>query len=355
MIEFANGAEVTANINDTIGYKENVGQVLINNIALEIGGSVMDTIHGEWLHIHEELHGQPGRRLQAAGLGEVADSRLKSRIYVPLCFWFQGGSLSRALKLVAMQLHRVEFKVTYNAFTDLLKGNTAAGGDYDDVRVRNGEAVSASTMTRLTKTIRSGAMDTNPPTGGLITAAHGAFTMDFHGIFLNSETRAEYLNLQETSLLTTTQRVALSGSTSATQTTLDFKNAVYEIVVAVSEDGNGTWGLTPATEALTSLSFSISSTPRTLPDLEPQFYRKVTQFLGPNSTSTDEKGIYYYNLSLKDSLNGTNVVSSYLNASKVDDLRIRYATASANAAVTVYARAYNLLNIKNGFAGRLFQ
>jgi hypothetical protein len=332
-------------VSNTLGYKDNVGHYLIENISLEIGGSTLETLHGEWLHINEELHGQPGRRLENAKLGEVEDARVRSRIYVPLAFWFQGGSLSRALKLVAMQLHRVEFKVQYRAFADLLKGDTT------DVFIREEEAVSESALSRLIGNVRSGAVSTNKEET-LIVDAIGAFTMDFHGIFLNSETRAEYLNLQETALFTTTQQVNL-GSTNGSekQVPLDLKNAVYELVVAIS-GGDNTWGLEHAAEPLSSLSFSLSSTPRTLPALEPQFYRKVTQFLGPNTTSTDEKGIYYYNLSLKDTLNGTNVVSSYINASKIDDLRIRY---SSNNDGNLYARAYNLVTIRNGFLGKVFQ
>ena len=143
---------------------------------------VMDTIHGEWLHIHEELHGcsqgfmpcrTPDSPRSLTRRGSPA-----STSPLPLA---PGGSLSRALKLVSMQLHRVEFKVTYNAFTELLVGNTAVGGDYDDVYVRNSEDVSASTMNRLTGAVRAADGNdfaTDPTANGLLTAARGAFTMD---------------------------------------------------------------------------------------------------------------------------------------------------------------------------------
>ena len=348
---------------------KNVGQHLINQVSLEIGGSVIDTLHGEFLYINEELNGVPGKRLEAAELAHIQYKELneagdamvdiagkretRARVYVPLCFWFQGGSLSRALKTVAMQLHRIEFKVSHKKFEDLLIAPTS-----DSVYVMPGQEVALGGVdNRLIKKVAgtSGAVK-NATT--LAKDAGAAMTMDFHGVFLNSTLRSKYLGLQETSLFITTQRQDLDATDSEKQTPLDFKNAVYEIYVAVTGSGvtGDTFGFDHASEALASLSFSISSTPRTLTQLEPQFFRKITQHLGPNTTSSDNKGLYYYNLSLKNSLNGTNMVSSYINASKVDDVRIRYSTPTSDKkAIHVYARAYNLLTVKNGMAGRLFQ
>ena len=346
-----NGAEVP--LGDDLGYKKNVAMYLVDQVQLEIGGSVLDTLYGEYMHIHEELNGRVGKRLEAAGLGEVKDSTVRTRTHLPLAFWFQGGSLARALKLVSVQLHRIDFRVTFRKFTDLLKvqENSNVTTDYSDVFVRTEEHVSGSTTSRLKGAVRTGTKATTA-TATLIENAIGAFTMDFHGIFLNSETRSLYLNLQESTLFTTTQRVTHPAAARESQVTLDFKNAVYELIVAVN-GGQGTWGLEHDTDPLSSLSFSLSSTPRTLPNLETQFFRKMTQFMGPNRTSSDERGIYYYPFTAKTELNNTDLVGSYVNASKIDDLRMRY-TSGSNG-VTVYARAYNLLSIKNGMLSRVFQ
>jgi hypothetical protein len=342
-----------------MGYKENVAQFFIDQVSLEIGGSVLDTIHSDFLFINEELNGTPGKRLEYAGLGEVADARVRSRLYAPLCFWFQGGSLSRALKTVSMQLHRIDFKVQTKSFDSLLREPSAAG--LSKLYICPGQEVtdspSSSSNARLQGKIagtRTWHTTDNVATK-LASAGHCAYTLDFHGAFLNSKLRAEMLNLQETSLFITTRRQTLGASTSETQQPLDFKNAVYEIILAV-KGGEGTWGMSHTADPLKSLSFSISSTPRTLTQLEPQYYRKVTQLLGPNTTSadSDNNGIYYYNLSLKNELNGTQMVSSYINASKVDDVRVRYSTVG-NTPVHVYARAFNLITIKNGMVGKLFQ
>lgn len=343
-----------------MGYKTNVAQFFIDQVSLEIGGSVLDTIHSDFLFINEELNGTPGKRLEYAGLGEVADARVRSRLYAPLCFWFQGGSLSRALKTVSMQLHRIDFKVQTKSFAELLRTPSNAGAS--KLYICPGQEVtdspSSSSNARLQGKIagtRTWHATDNVATK-LASAGHCAYTLDFHGAFLNSKLRAEMLNLQETSLFITTRRQTLGASASETQQPLDFKNAVYEIILAV-KGGTGTWGMSHAADPLKSLSFSISSTPRTLTQLEPQYYRKVTQLLGPNTTSadSDNNGIYYYNLSLKNELNGTQMVSSYINASKVDDVRVRYSTVDGTTPVHVYARAFNLITIKNGMVGKLFQ
>ena len=114
-------------------------------------------------------------------------------------------------------------------------------------------------------------------------------------------------------------------------------------------------------DALRSLEFSLSSTPRTLTNLEAQYYRLVYPFMFAETVSP-LKGIYYYPLKTREFLNGTRCVNGYINASKIDDLRVRYNVNDAAYSATMnssetrfYARAWNLLSIKNSMAGKLFQ
>ena len=205
----------------------------------------------------------------------------------------------------------------------------------------------------------------------------GVFGMEFHGVFLNTATRSQYVNLNTQQLFyTVTERSFQTTGQGTQQQTLDFKNAVFEIIVAVRngvDNGNNMrnpWRFEGTAadsitgerdDALRSLEFSLSSTPRTLTNLEAQYYRLVYPFMFAE-TMSDLKGLYYYPLKTREYLNGTRIVNGYINASKIDDLRVRYnvndaaySSAMDNSETRFYARAWNLLSIKNSMSGKLFQ
>ena len=151
---------------------------------------------------------------------------------------------------------------------------------------------------------------------------------------------------------------------------------VYDIMIGVSSDKAREYGdvfgfrgtSVDATtgerdDALESLSFDISSTPRTIANLSAEYYRVVTQFLAAK-TKSELKGLYYYNVQLFDELNGTRCVNSFINASKIDDLRCRFKLNNGSygnnkllddgSRVYFYAHVYNTLQIRNGMAGAMF-
>ena len=117
-------------------------------------------------------------------------------------------------------------------------------------------------------------------------------------------------------------------------------------------------------DALQTLSFDISSTPRTINNLSAEYFRTVTQYQAAK-TASNLKGLYYWNVQLFDELNGTRCVNSYINASKIDDLRARFRVnnekysdkqllAGSGSKIYFYAHVYNTLQIRNGMAGAMF-
>ena len=227
--------------------------------------------------------------------------------------------------------------------------------------------------------------------------------MDFHGCFLSKSLRAKYLNLDAQILFTNNQVLPINLRNQAVQTeTLDLKNAVYEVVVGVRNmrrQNSNNWGfegvqdtsvaaLTLAEtdrlpnqaselrgfdmeDPLETLSFSISSTPRTEQKKEGQYFRTVYPYLVDGcSTMSKNKGIYYWPIHLQDKFHGTKLVSGMINASKIDDMRMTFqlntrnldaanagamTRTSADYDVQVFAKADNLMTIRGGMAGKLFQ
>ena len=397
----AHAPHVYANTEDLAQYVYAAGQYAIQKCILEIGGSAIDEVTSEWLFINEELHGKVGRRLQDMILkvpGAMhTRSTIRNRLYVPMSFWFTGGDLSRALMTIALQLHRIDFRVTFRKLSELIanynstinvwtpgangKRSGAATAKATTVSARNGEEVGRDTRTNFTNAVRASGANAQhvyfggPAIGHELLAYVGA---EFHGCFLNSTTRARSLKLQSQQLFFTVQEEVHQPTNNGEQNyKVPFKNAVFEIIAAVRSKGvfgaTDPWkfGGTAADastglhdDALRRLSFSLSSTPRTLRNLEAQYYRTVTQFMTAD-TASDLKGLYYWPIMTREFLNGTRIVSSFINCSKIDDIRIQYQLNTAdyngnslskdNTSVHFFARAWNLLSIKNSMAGKMFQ
>lgn len=438
-------------------YVDSVGQYLIRDVEMTIGGARVGLINSMYMYIHEELFGHPGRRqeesigklevgayepedIHGSGIDSLRkNSMVAQRLYVQLPWWWTGGRMERALKTIALQLHKIEFKVqtrkledciaytgsnmsganvpSAGAVYEIVDGNSRAAEPPKDsagnaavvtikTTVRANEHISPSANDHLIGAVRKNAeggdVTISQRVGGDGIAASnekGAdnitsyLQVDFAGIFLNQTTRDTYLKLDEKTLFTQvlgtdTDGLSLNDTKTAPQTqTLNLSNAVYDIMVAVQSVDAGknfgdTFGLRGTSmdattgmrsDALETLSFDISSTPRTITNLSADYYRHITQYQAAKLNS-QLKGLYYYNVALFDELNGTRCVNSFINASKIDDLRARYqvnnggfsktaantdgrqllAAGSSGCKIFFYAHVYNTIQFRNGMAGAMF-
>ena len=126
-----------ANASDCLGatafYKNGVGFWAVRECTLMIGGTPIDTLTADLLFIDNEIHGKPSQDPYNEFLHGKTDidnsaanrSTKKRRLYVPLNYWFCGGSLSNALKLISMQLHEVKFRLTFRSMSELIIVPTA--------------------------------------------------------------------------------------------------------------------------------------------------------------------------------------------------------------------------------------
>ena len=412
-------------------YVDAVGQYLIQDVEMTIGGARVAFLNSMYMYIHEELFGMPGRRQQDAigKTGELYepeqandagtdDLEKKSmgarRLYVQLPFWWTGGKMERALKTIALQLHKIEFKITtrrladciaYASFSTERLPKAAVSGPFFEAEsgteiqpsqlsittyLRKNEHISASVNDHLIGPVRKNASGGDVMMSSICEYASCAEPMraylqvDFCGIFLNQTSRDVYLKLDEKTLFsqvlgTDTDGIALDSTKTGIQTeTLNFSNAVYDVMVAVQDQDAGSsygdvFGLKGTSQddttklrddALSTLSFDISSTPRTINNLSAEYFRTVTQYQAAKTTS-NLKGLYYWNVQLFDELNGTRCVNSYINASKIDDLRARFRVNNgtysgrqllqgSGSKTYFYAHVYNTLQIRNGMAGAMF-
>ena len=109
-----------------------VGNALVSQAEIEIGGQLIDRQYGDWMNIWTELTVSAGKR---AGYDNMVGNALTAnseqtggvalsltattRLYVPLQFWFNRNP-GLALPLIALQYHEVKLNLTIRQFSDLV-------------------------------------------------------------------------------------------------------------------------------------------------------------------------------------------------------------------------------------------
>ena len=116
-----------------------IGNALVKQAEIEIGGQLIDRQYGDWMNIWTELTVPAGKRAgyddmvgnalvagteQAGGASALTTTATK-RLYVPFQFWFNRNP-GLALPLIALQYHEVKLNLEIRPITDLVR-NYATG------------------------------------------------------------------------------------------------------------------------------------------------------------------------------------------------------------------------------------
>jgi hypothetical protein len=111
-----------------------VGNALVKQAEIEIGGQLIDRQYGDWMNIWTELTTPEGKRKGYDNMvGNLAKSALqtgnlssltKQRLYVPLQFWFNRNP-GLALPLIALQYHEVKLNLELRNSADLTQQGQA--------------------------------------------------------------------------------------------------------------------------------------------------------------------------------------------------------------------------------------
>jgi major capsid protein len=120
--------------NDVAYWTNSIGNAMIDEVEVQIGGHEFDTHNGEYLEIWESLAAPPEKKLTemigfsetVAGLVDYA--RQSQILYVPLRFWFN-RFYEQALPLIALQYHEVKIILTMRLLRDLYIETGAAVGN----------------------------------------------------------------------------------------------------------------------------------------------------------------------------------------------------------------------------------
>jgi hypothetical protein len=116
-----------------------LGNALVKQVEIEIGGQLIDRQYGEWLDIWSELSVPEGKRVgYDTMVGNVPNTQLgtdtdsdtwsivsrrytKAKLDVPLMFWFNRNP-GLALPLIALQYHEVKINLDIETATNLKRG-----------------------------------------------------------------------------------------------------------------------------------------------------------------------------------------------------------------------------------------
>ena len=122
-----------------------VGNALVSQAEIEIGGQLIDRQYGDWMNIWTELTIPAGKRdgydnmvgnflttagglanptEQVGGIALTTVTTTINRLYVPLQFWFNRNP-GLALPLIALQYHEVKLNLTIRPLADLVDVSTS--------------------------------------------------------------------------------------------------------------------------------------------------------------------------------------------------------------------------------------
>ena len=105
-----------------------VGNAMVKQAEIEIGGQLIDRQYGEWMNIWTELtvpagnrdgyDDRVGNRVTGIPVATTSNYNADVRLYVPLQFWFNRNP-GLALPLIALQYHEVKLNLELNSLATL--------------------------------------------------------------------------------------------------------------------------------------------------------------------------------------------------------------------------------------------
>jgi hypothetical protein len=337
-----------------------VGNALVKQAEIEIGGQLIDRQYGNWMNIWTELTVPAGKR---DGYDDMVGNKLTAsdtdqqgglsyettqQLYIPLQFWFNRNP-GLALPLIALQYHEVKLNLEIRKLTELT----------------NSEAVAATT------------------TGSLGCKLY----VDY--VYLDTDERRRFAQVSHEYLIEQVQftgKETISTNDSSKNITLNFNHPVKELVwVHTTSTHETTGSATPAVTANKWFNYSglnsdsADSFSTGLLQLNghdrfsvrnSDYFRKVQNYehhtrvprvgadlsgtKGDNKSSVFRQYIYSYSFALSPE---EHQPSGTCNFSRIDNavLQLKYnsstVTASNGLNLYIYAVNYNVLRIMSGMGG----
>ena len=369
-----------------------LGQYLIDNVYVEIGGQQIDKHYGEWLHIWNELTIPPGKALDyirmvngygglrfnpdgatcdsctvEAGCNLTFESEARNTIlslggnlgpfaidskgidgcvpektlYIPLEFWFNRHT-GLALPLIALQYHEVKINVEFNELQYLCN-------------VRLQQTLPPPPESARQKTLNAVAQL------GMVACS---LYVDY--IYLDTEERRRFAQVAHEYLI---EQLQFTGTESVTSTSnkikLQFNHPCKEIIWVVQSPSvvdcnSGTNNPSDYTDDKCGNPTAVAKIQLNGQDRFTEREGDYFNFVQPyqHHTNSPDIGINVYSFALKPedlqpsgSCNFSRIDNAVLNLTLTPATFLFCNTAQPSANVNVYATNYNVLRIMSGMGG----
>ncbi len=203
--------------NSKVKWGDYIGNLLIENIKLKIGGQIIDEQSGDFIQLYTDMYDDDGNKLNLIGMDNymnVPQDEIESTfVYVPLKFWFC-ESLSKSLPLIALQYHDVEVEIKlrkWNECVQVLKY-------VDDTDLKPGPGFYFDT-------------ENNP----LAELPIEEVRLDCNFIYLSARERKEMAQKEHKILITQTQRIRQNLSQGKSVELSSFNHPVKEMYFYITD------------------------------------------------------------------------------------------------------------------------
>jgi len=303
-----------------------IGFAAIARASFSIGGQIIDTVFSYYMHMWEELSGQPGKRLEEM-IGKrftmaslVEDSSYSRRLYVPLPFYFTRYS-GNALPLVSLQFHSVQVHVCFAPLERMIQVSDC---DVNVIRCSDGQPVNNQDLNAI---------------------------LDTTYIYLDMQERDRFAVGSFQQLITQVQQFSTTSKGSRVQAQLNFNHPTLELLWAVQRKcqaaANNTFNFSgyQNRDPVVRVCLRLNNLQRT--DREGPYYRLSQPW--QHHTNIPKGFIYSYSFALHPE---SCQPSGTLNMSRIDNIELGLVLqdelASEEVAVYVFARSFNILRFKQG-------
>lgn len=342
--------------NDVAYWTNSIGNAMIDDVEVQIGGHEFDTQDGEYLEIWESIAAPPEKKLTemigfsetVAGLVDFA--RQSQILYVPLRFWFN-RFYEQALPLIALQYHEVKIIIQLRLLRDLYIEDGAAVGQTSFSNPVVGAAPQFNDALLLVSYVY------------LDTCERRMFAQQCHEYLID---QVQYTGAEA--------HAATSSSLSAK---LNFNHPTKEIIWVIQRDENGpftetggsndlfNWsgvpilavpaaspGETFQTDGFLNAQLQLNGHERTL-NFPAIYYRTVQPY--QYHIRIPNKHVYLYSFALYPE---DVKPSGSVNMSRIDNVVLRFTfptgTLGWTGQVRIRARSMNVVKIVSGMAGIMY-
>ena len=289
-------------------YIANVGERLIEEVEVEIGGQRIDKHNYTWMNAWNQLT-MPAGKQAAFNTMVGASAAAAQKVYVPLVFWFNRNP-GLALPLIALQYHEVKLNITFAAANQLV-----AHADKDDA-----------------------------PTA----APSAALYVDY--IYLDTDERRRFAQVSHEYLIEQVQFTGEESHQTANNTfRLNFNHPVKELVWVTRLDAAGTlpfdYSDGSAGNNTHNAKLTLNGHDR-FSERDGAYFNYVQPF--QHHTSTPGVGVNVYSFALKPE---DHQPSGTCNMSRIDNTSLKLTNNDAASKTSIYAVNYNVLRVMGGMGG----